>query len=187
MRKRSGHVTWDLAFPIKALRKYNGFLGIASTVNGEFILARSRTNGEYVDYFKEIFGNLTDNKETIERTFRRNITVHSHLKYYTWATDISLTLTRIPILDAIENTYDIGGIDVNRSFSDMALEQLVIESDFIRKNSVETFDDIETFTRYIMVSCENRTLEGLCGWGHKRDSCSRWSMTFIVSWNTYAH
>lgn len=75
---------------------------------------------------------------------------------------IDFDKNKLVILDAIENTYDIGGIDVNRSFSDMVLNQLLIESDFFsKKELVETFDDIETFMRYIAKQKKNRELEGL--------------------------
>ena len=49
----------SVKFPLIAHKKYNGFLGIASTINGEFVLAtKSTTEGEYVDYFREIFDQL---------------------------------------------------------------------------------------------------------------------------------
>lgn len=160
-----GTLRETLAFPITAYKKYNGFLGMASVVNGELVLAcKSTTSGEYVDYFKEIFGNLTNN----EKNQLKKLSEKYHCSFTFEVMHLSdrhiidFDENKLVILDAIENTYDIGGIDVNRSFSDKVLNQLLIESDFFsKKEVVETFDDIETFMRYVAKQKKNRTLEGL--------------------------
>lgn len=46
----------DLTYPVKAYIKYNGFLGIMSTINNDLVLASKKTiYGTFKDYFEEIW------------------------------------------------------------------------------------------------------------------------------------
>lgn len=52
------------AYPIKLYLKYNGFLGLLSIVNGELYFTSKSTNtGDYVDYFKNIFYKIYNEKQ----------------------------------------------------------------------------------------------------------------------------
>lgn len=50
-----------LKFPVKAYEKYNGFLGIISRRNGEWLIcSKSTTSGQFVEYIKEAFNQESD-------------------------------------------------------------------------------------------------------------------------------
>lgn len=155
----------SVKFPLVAHKKYNGFLGIASTINGEFVLAtKSTTEGEYVDYFREIFDQLTQKekdqlKDLSEKyncsfTFEVEHTSDRHI--------IDFDRNSLTILDAIPNSFEFDGIDIDSAFSNKVLEQLDITSPFFkRKEIIATFDDIPTLMRYIKEHDYNRDSEGL--------------------------
>ena len=45
----------SLEFPIKAYKKYNGFLGVSATIDDTFVLAsKSTTSGPYKQYFQDV-------------------------------------------------------------------------------------------------------------------------------------
>lgn len=155
----------SVKFPLIAHKKYNGFLGIASTINGEFVLAtKSTTEGEYVDYFREIFDQLTQNekdqlkdlskKYDCSFTFEVEHTSDRHI--------IDFDKNSLTILDAIPNSFEFNGIDIDSAFSNNVLDQLKITSPFFkRKEVIATFDDIPTLMRYIKEHDYDRDSEGL--------------------------
>lgn len=154
-----------LAYPIKAYNKYNGFLGIASSVDGQFTLAtKSTTAGDYVEYFKEVYDELTTNeKEQLKQlsetyncsfTFEVMNTKDRHI--------IDFVENKLIILDAIPNTYTINGADLDAQFSKRVLDQLKIESPFFsRKELVREFSDIVDLLKYVHEHKNDRTSEGL--------------------------
>ena len=64
-----------LSYPASFYLKYNGFLGILSVLNGEFIFAtKSQVSGEYSDYFKNIFNKLfnKNQQDAIKKRLTQN-------------------------------------------------------------------------------------------------------------------
>ena len=154
-----------LKFPIKAYDKYNGFLGIASTVNGEFTLAtKSTTTGEYVDYFKEIYNNLTDNEKeqlrNLSEKYKCSFTfevLHTDDRHI-----IDFSENRLIILDAVKNEYDIHGKNIDPIFSKQVLDELTITSTFFsKKELVSTFNNLNELLDYVKEHTNDRTTEGL--------------------------
>lgn len=152
-------------YPLMAYDKYNGFLGIASFVNGKFTLAsKSTTKGPFVEYFQEIFNNLTDSEK--EQLKQLSETYNCSFTFEVMHIDdrhiIDFNENRLIILDAIPNSYDINGVTVDAEFSEKVLNQLQIESDFFsRKELVKEFNDIADLMRYIHEHKHDRTSEGL--------------------------
>lgn len=152
-------------YPLMAYDKYNGFLGIASSVNGKFTLAsKSTTKGPFVEYFQEIFNNLTDSEK--EQLKQLSETYNCSFTFEVMHIDdrhiIDFNENRLIILDAIPNSYDINGVTVDAEFSEKVLSQLKIESDFFsRKELVKTFNDMADLMRYIHEHKHDRTSEGL--------------------------
>lgn len=152
-------------YPLMAYDKYNGFLGIASSVNGKFTLAsKSTTKGPFVEYFQEIFNNLNDSEK--EQLKKLSETYNCSFTFEVMHTDdrhiIDFNENRLIILDAIPNSYDINGITVDAEFSEKVLSQLQIESDFFsRKELVKEFNDMSDLMRYIHEHKHDRTSEGL--------------------------
>lgn len=154
-----------LKFPIKAYDKYNGFLGIASTVNGEFTLAtKSTTTGEYVDYFKEIYNNLTDDEkeqlQILSKKYNCSFTfevLHTDDRHI-----IDFSENRLIILDAVKNEYDIHGKNIDPIFSKQVLDELTITSTFFsKKELVSTFNNLNELLNYVKEHTNDRTTEGL--------------------------
>lgn len=152
-------------YPLMAYDKYNGFLGIASSVNGKFTLAsKSTTKGPFVEYFQEIFNNLTDfEKEQLKQLSETyNCSFTFEVMHIDDRHIIDFNENRLIILDAIPNSYDINGVTVDAEFSEKVLSQLKIESDFFsRKELLKTFNDIADLMRYIHEHKHDRTSEGL--------------------------
>lgn len=152
-------------YPLMAYDKYNGFLGIASSVNGKFTLAsKSTTKGPFVEYFQEIFNNLTDfEKEQLKQLSETyNCSFTFEVMHIDDRHIIDFNENRLIILDAIPNSYDINGVTVDAEFSEKVLSQLKIESDFFsRKELVKEFNDIADLMRYIHEHKHDRTSEGL--------------------------
>lgn len=152
-------------YPLMAYDKYNGFLGIASSVNGKFTLAsKSTTKGPFVEYFQEIFNNLTDfEKEQLKQLSETyNCSFTFEVMHIDDRHIIDFNENRLIILDAIPNSYDINGVTVDAEFSEKVLSQLNIESDFFsRKELVKTFNDMADLMRYIHEHKHDRTSEGL--------------------------
>lgn len=152
-------------YPLMAYDKYNGFLGIASSVNGKFTLAsKSTTKGPFVEYFQEIFNNLTDfEKEQLKQLSETyNCSFTFEVMHIDDRHIIDFNENRLIILDAIPNSYDINGVTVDAEFSEKVLSQLKIESDFFsRKELVKEFNDMADLMRYIHEHKHDRTSEGL--------------------------
>ena len=152
-------------YPLMAYDKYNGFLGIASSVNGTFTLAsKSTTKGPFVEYFQEIFNNLTESEK--EQLKQLSETYNCSFTFEVMHIDdrhiIDFDKNRLIILDAIPNSYDINGITVDAEFSKKVLNQLEIQSDFFsRKELIKEFNDMEELMRYIHEHKHDRTSEGL--------------------------
>lgn len=152
-------------YPLMAYDKYNGFLGIASSVNGKFTLAsKSTTKGPFVEYFQEIFNNLKDSEK--EQLKQLSETYNCSFTFEVMHIDdrhiIDFNENRLIILDAIPNSYDINGVTVDAEFSEKVLSQLQIESDFFsRKELVKEFNDMADLMRYIHEHKHDRTSEGL--------------------------
>ena len=154
-----------LAFPIVAYNKYNGFLGIASTINGQFTLAsKSTTSGPFKEMFQEIYDNLTtaDKEQLTYLSEKYNCSFTFEVMHTDDRHIIDFDKNRLIILDAIPNSYNFNGIDIDREFSDMVLDELIIESDCLsRKELIGTFDDMPSLLRYVKEHKNDRTSEGL--------------------------
>lgn len=152
-------------YPLMAYDKYNGFLGIASSVNGKFTLAsKSTTKGPFVEYFQEIFNNLKDSEK--EQLKQLSETYNCSFTFEVMHIDdrhiIDFNKNQLIILDAIPNSYEINGVTVDAEFSEKVLSQLQIESDFFsRKELVKEFNDMTDLMRYIHEHKHDRTSEGL--------------------------
>ena len=152
-------------YPLMAYDKYNGFLGIASSIDGTFTLAsKSSTRGPFVEYFQEIFNNLTDfEKEQLKQLSETyNCSFTFEVMHIDDRHIIDFNENRLIILDAIPNSYDIDGVTVDAEFSEKVLSQLKIESDFFsRKELIKEFNDMTDLMRYIHEHKHDRTSEGL--------------------------
>lgn len=120
--------------------------------------------GPFVEYFQEIFNNLTDfEKEQLKQLSETyNCSFTFEVMHIDDRHIIDFNENRLIILDAIPNSYDINGVTVDAEFSEKVLSQLQIESDFFsRKELIKEFNDIADLMRYIHEHKHDRTSEGL--------------------------
>ena len=69
-----GYLKKYATYPIRAFKKYNGFLGLASVVNGEVVLtSKSVTSGKYKDIFQDIWNKVeSEVRELLKQTMIEN-------------------------------------------------------------------------------------------------------------------
>jgi len=123
-----------LQFPVKAWKKDNGFLGIASVVNGEFQLATKRTlSGQFYDYFAELWDKENDEfkQQLIDLSKKYNCSfvfevLHEkdpHMIEY----EFGQYSGKLIVLDAVENKAVISEnsrASVNHEFSQSVCSQI---------------------------------------------------------------
>jgi Uncharacterized conserved protein len=121
-----------LKFPLKAIKKYNGFLGIISVdkKNEEFIIStKGTTYSDYVNIFRKIFEKIDKNiknclkeillKNNCSATFEVISSLDPHIVKYE-KTDM------LYLLDFVENILHINGKHIDNIFSDN-MKQLLKE------------------------------------------------------------
>ncbi|MBF1205317.1 MAG: metallophosphoesterase, partial [Fusobacterium periodonticum] len=69
-----GYLKKYATYPIRAFKKYNGFLGLASVVNNEVVLtSKSVTSGKYKDIFQDIWNKVeSEVRELLKQTMIEN-------------------------------------------------------------------------------------------------------------------
>jgi 2,3-cyclic nucleotide 3-phosphodiesterase len=153
----------NLKFPLKAITKYNGFLGILSVdkETEEFIFAtKSTMSGDHAGYFRKIFEKLNKNlknylkeillKNNASATFEVISSLDPHIVKY--------DKDELFLLDFIENKLHINGIDIDEAFSEemkMKLQNKLLQENisdehfFFAKieKIIETFEELEEFNK----------------------------------------
>lgn len=140
---------------ITCYKKENGFLGILSYVNGDLFFAQKSTNnGEFCDYFKELFNKSDINKDKLVDYLKDN--------------DVSLTFevidiendphiikekeSKIVLLDIIHNKYE---------FEREPYEKVVELAESINcecKSVYKEFDNVRDFHKWYLESTDENDL-----------------------------
>lgn len=159
------HLEKSLKFPAYGYRKENGFLGIASSVNGQLQLAtKSQISGDYYDMFVEIFDTLTDKeKDTLNRvSMKYSCSFTFEVLHVNDRHMIDFKENHLVLLDAIPNSLTIDGITVDKTFSDNVKRELVFESKhFTQKRLEATFNSLSEILDYYKLHTNDRNSEGL--------------------------
>lgn len=94
---------------ITCYKKENGFLGIMSWVNDKLFIASKSTNqGEFADYFKNIYENSNINKEVLEKYLKEN-NVSMTFEVIDIENDphiIKYDKSKLVLLDIIDNDFE---------------------------------------------------------------------------------
>lgn len=136
----------NLSYPINFYLKYNGFLGILSTYNNEFIFCtKSQLSGEYSDYFKNIFNKLFNKKQqnAIKKRLLDNETsmIFEVVDSINDKHIIEYKKDKLVLLDEIYNS-------INYSKTKYAeLKEFADKNKIEIKELVYTANDLEEFTR----------------------------------------
>lgn len=95
-----------LSYPVQVFHKYNGFLGIASVVNNELVLAtKSQINGFHVDLFQELVNKLptTERQALIDMLKDNNASAMFEVCHLKDSHIIKYTENHLYLLDFVHN------------------------------------------------------------------------------------
>ena len=154
-----------LSFPLSVYRKQNGFLGIMSVVDGEVVLAsKSQTGGQFAGYFREIYDTLAKEEKDALKSLAEEYNC-SFVFEVCHAEDrhiIDFDKNHLWLLDAIPNAYEIGGKDINETFSDKVKAKVPIVSGVMQKK-VLLFeaDSVQQVIDYAKAHRHDRDIEGV--------------------------
>lgn len=154
-----------LQFPAVAYKKYNGFLGIMSVVDGDIVLAsKSTTQGPFKELFQEIWNTLDDNDISTLKDLseQNNCSFVFEVCHVDDKHIIDFNENHLYLLDAIPNTYNTNGITVDTQSSQAILQQVKPVSEALSlKEELCTFNDRAELDAYIDAHRNDHTLEGM--------------------------
>ena len=154
-----------LQFPAVAYKKYNGFLGIMSVIDGDIVLAsKSTTQGPFKELFQEIWNTLdaTDINTLKDLSEKNNCSFVFEVCHVDDKHIIDFNENHLYLLDAIPNTYNTAGITVDTQFSQAILQQVKPESEALSlKEKLCTFNNRAELEAYVDTHRNNHTLEGM--------------------------
>lgn len=155
----------NIAWPVKAYYKANGFLGIMSVVDGEEVLAtKSTTEGPYADMFREVWNTL----ELADRVAMKQIAEEQNCSFVFEVCNvkdkhiIDFDKNHLWLLDIIPNQYDIGGVDINEEFSESWKDSIkYVSPNLKRKKLLGTFNSMDEVVDYARERSHDRDIEGI--------------------------
>ena len=154
-----------LQFPAIAYKKYNGFLGIMSVVDGDIVLAsKSTTQGPFKELFQEIWNTLDDDDVNTLKDLseQNNCSFVFEVCHVDDKHIINFNENHLYLLDAIPNTYNTAGITVDTQFSQAILQQVKPVSEALSlKEELCTFNNRAELDAYVDAHRNDHTLEGM--------------------------
>ena len=164
-----------LQFPAVAYKKYNGFLGIMSVVDGDIVLAsKSTTQGPFKELFQEIWNTLdaADINALKDLSEQNNCSFVFEVCHVDDKHIIDFNENHLYLLDAIPNTYNTNGITVDTQFSQAILQQVKPVSEALSpKEELCTFNDRAELDAYVDAHRNDHTLEGMVLVDDQGDMC----------------
>ena len=148
-----GYLKKYATYPIRAFKKYNGFLGLASVVNGEVVLtSKSVTSGKYKDIFQDIWNKVEDEvKELLKKTMIENncTAVFEVVSPEYDPHIIKYDKEHLYLLDFIENKLDLDTHNIDLEFSEKLMKKVEFSSDLLTKKEeltrLENYDELYNF------------------------------------------
>ncbi|QYR67232.1 metallophosphoesterase [Fusobacterium animalis] len=137
-----GYLKKYVTYPIKVFKKYNGFLGLASVIDGNIVLAsKSVTSGKYKDIFQSIWDKVEDNvKKLLKQTMmENNCTVVFEVVSPEYDPHIiKYDKEHLYLLDFIENKLDIDTHNIDLEFSENLMKKVEFSSTILTKKELIT-------------------------------------------------
>ena len=157
-----GYLNKYATYPIRVFKKYNGFLGLASIINGNIVLAtKSTTNGTYKDIFQSIWDKVENEvKELLKQTIiENNCTVVFEVVSPEYDPHIiKYDKEHLYLLDFIENKLDIDTHNIDLEFSENLMKKVEFSSDLLTKKEelirLENYEDLYNFLHEKTMSLE---------------------------------
>ena len=148
-----GYLKKYATYPIKAFKKYNGFLGLASVVNNEVVLtSKSVTSGKYKDIFQNIWDKVENEvRELLKQTMIENncTAVFEVVSPEYDPHIIKYDKEHLYLLDFIENKLDLDTHNIDLEFSEKLMKKVEFSSDLLTKKEeltrLENYDELYNF------------------------------------------
>ena len=148
-----GYLKKYATYPIRAFKKYNGFLGLASVVNNEVVLtSKSVTSGKYKDIFQDIWNKVENEvKELLKQTMIENncTAVFEVVSPEYDPHIIKYDKEHLYLLDFIENKLDLDTHNIDLEFSEKLMKKVEFSSDLLTKKEeltrLENYDELYNF------------------------------------------
>lgn len=148
-----GYLKKYVTYPIKVFKKYNGFLGLASVIDGNIVLAsKSVTSGKYKDIFQSIWDKVEDSvKELLKQIMIENncTAVFEVVSPEYDPHIIKYDKEHLYLLDFIENKLDIDTHNIDLEFSENLMKKVEFSSTILTKKELvtklENYDELYNF------------------------------------------
>ena len=149
-------------YPIRVFKKYNGFLGLASVINGDVVLtSKSVTSGKYKDIFQSIWDKVEDSvKELLKQTMIENncTAVFEVVSPEYDPHIIKYDKEHLYLLDFIENKLDLDTHNIDLEFSEKLMKKVEFSSNLLTKKEELTrlanYDELYNFLHEKTMSLE---------------------------------
>jgi len=148
-----GYLNKYATYPIRVFKKYNGFLGLASVIDGNVVLtSKSVTSGKYKDIFQSIWDKLEDDvKKLLKQTMIENncTEVFEVVSPEYDPHIIKYDREHLYLLDFIENKLDLDTHNIDLEFSENLMKKVEFSSSILTKKEeltrLENYDDLYNF------------------------------------------
>ena len=148
-----GYLKKYATYPIRAFKKYNGFLGLASVVNNEIVLtSKSVTSGKYKDIFQDIWDKVeSEVRELLKKTMIENncTAVFEVVSPEYDPHIIKYDKEHLYLLDFIENKLDLDTHNIDLEFSENLMKKVEFSSNLLTKKEeltrLENYDELYNF------------------------------------------
>lgn len=148
-----GYLHKYATYPIRVFKKYNGFLGLASVIDGNIVFAsKSVTSGKYKDIFQNIWNKVeAEVKELLKKTMIENncTAVFEVVSPEYDPHIIKYDKEYLYLLDFIENKLDIDTHNIDLEFSENLMKKIQFSSDLLTKKELvtklENYDELYNF------------------------------------------
>ena len=137
-----GYLHKYATYPIRVFKKYNGFLGLASVIDGNIVLAsKSVTSGKYKDIFQSIWDKVESGvKELLKQTMIENncTAVFEVVSPEYDPHIIKYDKEHLYLLDFIENKLDLDTHNIDLKFSENLMKKVEFSSTILTKKELIT-------------------------------------------------
>ena len=137
-----GYLHKYATYPIRVFKKYNGFLGLASVIDGNIVLtSKSVTSGKYKDIFQSIWDKVEDSvKELLKQTMIENncTAVFEVVSPEYDPHIIKYDKEHLYLLDFIENKLEIDTHNIDLEFSENLMKKVEFSSIILTKKELIT-------------------------------------------------
>ena len=157
-----GYLHKYATYPIRVFKKYNGFLGLASIIDGDVVLtSKSVTSGKYKDIFQSIWDKVENEvKELLKQTMIENncTAVFEVVSPEYDPHIIKYDKEHLYLLDFIENKLDLDTHNIDLGFSENLMKKVEFSSNLLTKKEeltrLENYDELYNFLHEKTMSLE---------------------------------